>query len=163
MASSGAFRANIYTKGFKKTDPLVTRLRRGANMVRAERFLLRAMKIAAEPMREEMGARAPVDTGQLSRSYRTRKLQKTPKNVIGIRVGAVSGESVVGAEDFDKITGVLFGQQYTLAGWRDHWAELGTIHHAPQPHVGPAIKNNLSKYRKELGVQLALLLKKTYI
>lgn len=163
MASSGAFRSNVFTRGFKKTDPLASRLRRGRNMVRAQRFLLRAMKIAAEPMRKEMGDRAPVDTGQLSRSYRTRKLQKTPKNVLGIRVGAVSGESVVGAEDFSKITGVLFGQQYTLAGWRDHWAELGTVNQAPQPHVGPAIKNNLSRYRKDLGVQLALLLKKTYI
>lgn len=158
MARAGGYRANVYTRGFRRGDPLPRALRNFTQLQTREKLLAKAMAEAAQGMRDEMSALAPVRTGVLSQSYRIRKLKRTPNRVIGIRVGAVSGSAVVNPGRLEKIPGVTLGDTYAMAGWRDHWAELGTRNHGPQPHVGPAIKSKLGEYNRELRSNLAKLL-----
>jgi hypothetical protein len=113
------------------------------------------MANAAKDMRNDMEAKSPVLTGVLSQSFAIRTLKKTPQYVFGIRVGAISGPRVVQPNQLGYISGVDAGDTYNAAGWRDHWAELGTRHHGPHPHIQPAIRKNLATYnlklRRELG------------
>jgi len=116
------------------------------------------MARAAHGMRDAMAALAPVRTGVLSQSYRIRKLKRLPPRTLGIRVGAVSGSAVVSPGRLEKIPGATLGDTFAMAGWRDHWAELGTVNHPPQPHVGPAIKSKTGEYNRELRSNLARIL-----
>jgi HK97 gp10 family phage protein len=147
-SGAGKFVANVYVKGFNRGDQLPRLMRKYMTLQTREKELIAAMKRAAKPMKEMMENLAPVRTGALSRSYAMRKLVKTPPRVIGIRVGAVSGK------------GVFQGDSFAKAGWRDHFAELGTVNHAPQPHVRPAINATLGTYRLNLGKELAAILRK---
>lgn len=140
-------RTNFHFIGFERSDPLPRLMRRYMTLKTREEALIRAMKDAADPMKEQMGKLAPRRTGELSRSYAAVKLKKAPSGVIGIRVGAISGK------------GVFKGQSFGKAGWRDHWAELGTRNHPGKPHVQPAIKQKLGVYRKKLRANLAGILK----
>lgn len=152
MASSGAYRANIHLVGFKRNDPFPKRLRQIKDIAKREKVIYRAMANAAKDMRDSMENLAPVRTGVLSLSYRIRKLKKTPAFVFGIRVGAVSGPRVVspGMLDNARIDKYDQGDVFQMAGWRDHWAELGTVNHGPQPHVQPAIRKHLGSYNLKL-------------
>lgn len=145
---AGRFVANVYVRGFNFQDDLPRLMRKYLSLADRETVLRNAMKRAAKPMKEMMENLAPVRTGALSRSYAIRKLVKTPPYTIGIRVGAVSGK------------GMWQGDSFAKAGWRDHFQELGTINHRPQPHVRPAINATLGTYRQNLGKELALILRK---
>ena len=145
---AGKFLANVHVKGFSPTDTLPRLMNKHLTLKAREKEIIAAMKRAANPMKEAMGKLAPVRTGALSRSYASRKLQKAPRGTIGIRVGAVSGQ------------GVFKGESYAKAGWRDHFAELGTINHGAHPHVQPAIRQKLGVYRQKLGAEMAGILKK---
>lgn len=157
MARAGAFKANLFLTGFKRSDPFPTRIRRLRTVAGKEKVLVKAMANAAKDMRNSMESLAPIRTGVLSQSFSIRKLKRTPPFIIGIRVGAVSGPRVASKQQVElaKIDGVEAGDSYNAAGWRDHWAELGTRFHGPQPHVQPAIRKNLATYqlklRRELG------------
>lgn len=148
MAGAGYFRANVHVNGFSRMDPLPRKMRKYMTMKRREKELIAAMKRAALPMKRAMGKLAPKRTGALSRSYASEKLKKAPPNVIGIRVGAVSGE------------GIWKGESFAKAGWRDHFQEVGTVNHPAQPHVRIAIQTEMGTYRQLLGVELARILKK---
>lgn len=114
---------------------------RGAKgIVNREQAIINAMKKATKDLEQDMGENAPVDSGLLSKSFRTRKLLKTPPGVVGVRVGAVS--------------------ENRLAGWRAHFTELGTSHHSAQPFIGKAIGRNLPKILRRLRIDLQLLLTK---
>lgn len=145
---AGSFKANLHVRGFKPTDPLPRLMIKHLTLKAREKEIIAAMKRAAEPMRAQMSKLAPRRTGALSRSYSKTKLKKAPRGVIGIRVGAVSGQ------------GVFRGVTYGKAGWRDHFAELGTINHSATPHVQPAIRQKLGVYRQKLGAEMAGILKK---
>jgi HK97 gp10 family phage protein len=147
MAKAGKFTANFNLIGFKPTDSLPRLIRMYMILKFRERALIAAMKNAAQPMADRMAALAPVRTGQLSRSYASSKLKKVPPGILGIRVGAVSG------------LGVFEGDTFGKAGWRDHWAELGTVNHPGKPHVQPAIKQTIGAYRIQLRKNLAGILK----
>jgi len=140
-------RTNFHFIGFERSDPLPRLMRRYMTLKQRETALVKAMRDAAEKMKEKMGKLAPRRTGELSRSYASAKLKKAPNGVIGIRVGAISGK------------GVFKGQSFGKAGWRDHWAELGTRNHPGKPHVQPAIKQHLGQYRAKLRANLAGILK----
>lgn len=103
--------------------------------------LIEIMKVSAEPVRQEMEDLAPVRTGALGQSMRSRKLQKTSPGVVGIRVGPTRGEK--------------------LAGWRAHFIEAGTKHHAPKPFIRKAIARKLPQTLRALRLNLQILLKKT--
>ena len=45
------------------------------DFVKRENHAIRALKRAAEPLRKEMGDKAPVDSGLLSESFRSEKLK----------------------------------------------------------------------------------------
>lgn len=147
MATIGKFRSNFHIDGLAPNDPLPRRMLRFRSLATRDELFIKAMKDAAEPMRKAMASGAPLDTGALSQSFATEKLRKAPPKILGIRVGAVSGE------------GVWAGNSFSRMGWRDHFAELGTRHHAAHPHVQPAIKSKLPEYRKRLRVNLAALIK----
>lgn len=134
VGKGGRFRSNFHVDGFKRSDPGPSAIRNIKGIKNKRRAVNRIMRKALEPMRRDMSAGAPVDTGALQESFRIRSMVKVPPNVWGWRVGAVSGEG----------TGVG-GLSFQLAGWRDHWAELGTRHHEPTPHIGPAIRANVSQ------------------
>ncbi len=113
------------------------------DFIKRENHAVRVLKRAAEPMRQEMGAKAPKDSGLLSESFRSEKLQRkyigTSGKVFGKRQGAVAGIRV-GAS---KAKAKFFGGAKRLAGWRAHFQELGTRHHKAQPHIRPAIRKHL--------------------
>jgi HK97 gp10 family phage protein len=157
MASSGGYKANFYLTGFKRSDPFATRLRQIKSIANRKKVIFRAMANAGQSMRDAMEAGAPVRTGVLSQSYRIRRLKNTPQFVFGVRIGAISGPRVVspGMLDNAKIDGYDEGDQFQMAGWRDHWAELGTRYQRAQPHVQPAIKKHLSTYNLRLRRALA--------
>ena len=147
MAAIGRFKSNFHIDGLKPSDPLPRRVLRFRNLATRDELFINAMKDAAEPMRKAMASGAPVDTGLLSQSFASAKLRNAPPKILGIRVGGVSGE------------GVWNGAAISRMGWRDHFAELGTVHHGPHPHVQPAIKTKLPVYRKKLRANLAALIK----
>lgn len=153
---SGNFAANLHLVGFKRSDPFARRLRRLKDLNKRKNVLYQGMANAARPMRDDMEASAPVKTGVLSQSFRIRKLKKTPQYVFGIRVGAVSGPRVVspGMLDNAKIDKYDEGDVFNMAGWRDHFAELGTVRHGPTPHIAPAIQKNLGRYQKEVRKEI---------
>ena len=113
------------------------------DFMKRENHAVRALKRAAEPLRQEMGEKAPVDSGLLSESFRSEKLQRkylgSSGKVFGRRHNAVSGIRV-GAS---KRKGKFFGGAKRLAGWRAHFQELGTVNHKAQPHIQPAIRKHL--------------------
>jgi hypothetical protein len=154
MARSGAFKANLFLTGFERNDPFPSRLRRLKKIKDRKNVLYKAMAKAAEDMRGDMEGKSPVLTGLLSQSFAIRRLKKTPTFVFGIRVGAISGPRVVQPNQLGYISGIAAGEEYNAMGWRDHWAELGTRHHPPHPHVGPAIKKNLGSYNRKLRFAL---------
>ena len=117
---------------------LMRALQRGRTLEQRKSAIIKVMKEAAEPARKDMSENAPVDTGVLSNSFRSRKLLKVPPGVFGIRVGAVS--------------------ESRLAGWRAHFTELGTKHHAAQPFIARAIERNTPIVLKNLRVGLQSLL-----
>ena len=117
---------------------LMRALQRGRTLEQRKSAIIKVMKEAAEPARKDMSENAPVDTGVLSNSFRSRKLLKVPPRVFGIRVGAVS--------------------ESRLAGWRAHFTELGTKHHAAQPFIARAIARNTPIVLKNLRVGLQSLL-----
>lgn len=157
---SGKFRSTLHLIGFKRSDPFPSRLRKIRNIGKRQGLVYRAMATAAKDMRDAMEAGAPVKTGVLSQSFRIRKLKKTPQFVFGIRVGAISGPRVVspGMLDNAKIDKYDQGDVFQMAGWRDHFAELGTINHGPTPHVQPAIRKHLSSYNLKLRKAMADIL-----
>ena len=108
-----------------------------------ENTVIRALKRAAEPLRKEMGDRAPVDEGILRESFRSEKLKK---KYLGIR-GRLGGKTVATAAGIrvgaSKAKASFFGGKRRLAGWRAHFQELGTINHRAQPHIRPAIRKHL--------------------
>ena len=158
---SGNYRSTLHLKGFKRSDPFPKRLRRLRNMNKRMNLIYRAMGKAATDMRDAMEAGAPVRSGVLSQSFRIRKLKKTPMFVAGIRVGAVSGPRVVSPNQLGYISGVSEGDTYQMAGWRDHFAELGTVYHSAHPHVQPAIRKHLSTYNLKLRKALAEIINNT--
>lgn len=113
------------------------------DFVKRENHAIRALKRAAEPLRKEMGDKAPVDEGLLAESFRSEKLKRKyiggGGQVFGKRIGAKAGIRV-GAS---KAKGSFFGGKRRLAGWRAHFQELGTKHHKAQPHIRPAIRKHL--------------------
>lgn len=139
-------RRPIIGRGTRSTihlDPVEMRqlmraLQRGRTLEQRKSAIIKVMKEAAEPARKDMSENAPVDTGVLSNSFRSRKLLKVPPRVFGIRVGAVS--------------------ESRLAGWRAHFTELGTKHHAAQPFIARAIARNTPIVLKNLRVGLQSLL-----
>ena len=153
---SGNFAANFHLVGFKRSDPFARRLRRLQTLGKRKTVIYNGMAKAARPMLEAMEAGAPVKTGVLSQSFRIRRLKKTPQYVFGIRVGAVSGPRVVspGMLDNAKIDKYDEGDVFNMAGWRDHFAELGTVRHGPTPHIAPAIQQNLGRYQKEVRKEI---------
>ena len=139
VGKNKGFKVNVEVKGIDRNDPFPTALRRMKELKDRKKELNRIFRRALEPMRLDMSQLAPVDTGALEESFRVRSLRSTSRSVFAWRVGAVSGEGVgVGGLSFD------------LAGWRDHWAELGTRHHAPTPHIAPAISKNVGQVRSNL-------------
>lgn len=140
-------RRPIIGRGTRSTihlDPVEMRqlmraLRRGRSLEDRKTAIINVMKAAAEPAREDMEQSAPVDTGRLADSFRSRKLLKVPPRVFGIRVGAVS--------------------ESKLAGWRAHFTELGTKHHDAQPFIARAIARQTPIVLKNLRVGLQSLLK----
>lgn len=155
MASSGGFKANFHLVGFKRSDPFATRLRQVRSIAARKKMIYKAMAKAGESMRDSMEAMSPVKTGVLSQSFSIRKLKQTPTFTFGIRIGAISGPRVVSPNKLGYISGVEAGDTYNAAGWRDHWAELGTVRHAAHPHVQPAIRKHLSTYNLRLRRALA--------
>lgn len=143
VGRGGRFKANFTASGINRDDPFPRALRRIKSRLKRKQQLDRIMKRALEPMRKSMSDAAPVDTGALQESFRVRTLRKVPEYVWGYRVGAVSGEGVG--------TG---GLSFQLAGWRDHWAELGTQHHDPTPHIAPAINQHASSVRSNLDSEI---------
>lgn len=157
MASSGAYRANVHLVGFKRSDPFPRRLRQIKSIANRKKVIYKAMANAGKDMRDGMEANSPVLTGVLSQSFAIRRLKKTPTFVFGIRIGAISGPRVVQPGQLGYISGVDQGDVYNAAGWRDHWAELGTVNHGPHPHVQPAIRKHLGTYNLKLRRELALI------
>lgn len=139
-------RRPIIGRGTRSTihlDPVEMRqlmraLRGARSLEDSKAAIIKVMKEAAEPARADMERNAPVDTGVLSNSFRSRKLLKVPPRVFGIRVGAVS--------------------ESKLAGWRAHFTELGTKHHAAQPFIARAIARQTPKVLQNLRVGLQSLL-----
>lgn len=154
MARSGKFAANMHLIGFNRNDPFPRKLRRLKSIRKRENLIYRAMGRAAKPMRDAMESNSPVRTGVLSQSFRIRKLKKTPRFVFGIRVGAVSGPRVVGPDQLGYIAGVSKGDTYQMAGWRDHFAELGTVNHGAHPHIAPAIQQHLTTYQRQVRLEI---------
>lgn len=121
------------------------RLLRGfeRDFVKRENVGVRILKRAAEPLRQEMGSKAPKDSGLLSESFRSEKLQRkyigTSGKIFGKRQGAVAGIRVGASKKKAK----FFGGAKKLAGWRAHFQELGTRNHKAQPHIRPAIRKHL--------------------
>ena len=108
------------------------------DFMKRENHAVNALKRAAEPMRREMGDTAPKNTGLLSRSFRSEKLQRKfigTAKVLGKRRGALAGIRVGASMRRSK------GER--LAGWRAHFQELGTKNHKAQPHIRPAIRKHL--------------------
>ncbi len=131
------------TRATVMLDPVALRqLQRGLagamTLERRKMAIIKIMKESAEPARAEMSANAPVRTGLLSKSFRSRKLLKVPPGVFGIRVGAVS--------------------ESKLAGWRAHFTELGTKNHSAQPFIQRAIARNTPLVLRNLRVGLQSLL-----
>lgn len=113
------------------------------DFMKRENHAVRALKRAAEPLRLEMGDKAPVDSGLLSESFRSEKLQRkyigSSGKIFGKRQGAVAGIRVGASNKKAK----FFGGAKRLAGWRAHFQELGTKFHKAQPHIQPAIRKHL--------------------
>ena len=148
MARLGRSTIRLKLVGFKRSDPLPTLMRRYYTLDKRRAMLLKVMKAAAEPMRSAMEQGAPVDKGTLKRSFRIRNSKKkTSFKELAIYVGGVNGNYVSG------------GEKKRLAGWRSHWAELGTVHHAGAFFIQPAIRRNIPVYQRLLREGLRNLLR----
>lgn len=148
MAQRGRKVIRIDLVGFNRNDPLPRLLRRMYSLDKRRALLLKVMKAAAEPMRSAMEQGSPVDTGALKRSFRIRQSKKrTSFKTLSIYVGAVNGNYVSG------------GEKKRLAGWRSHWAELGTVHHPGAYFIQPAIRRNIPVYQRLLREGLRNLLR----
>jgi len=143
VGKGGSFRVQMEIEGIDRNDVFPRAVRRMKKIKDRKKYLNRIIRRSLEPMRRDMSSLAPVDTGALRESFRIRSISKTPPNVWAWRVGGVSGEGVgVG------------GLSYSLAGWRDHWAELGTVNHEPTPHIAPAISQNVAEVRKNIDYEI---------
>lgn len=148
MARQGRQAIRFKLVGFKRSDPLPTALRKMYNLDKRRALLLKVMKAAAEPMRAAMEQGSPVDKGTLKRSFRIRNSKKkTSFKQLAIYVGGVNGNYVSG------------GEKKRLAGWRSHWAELGTVHHPGAYFIQPAIRRNIPVYQRLLREGLRNLLR----
>ena len=75
---------------------------------------------------------SPVRTGALKNSFRVRKATSRRRfTEVSVYVGAVNGKRTEG------------GAEKKMVGWRAHWAELGTRHHAGANFIQPAIRRNM--------------------
>lgn len=143
VGKGGSFRVQLEVEGIDRNDYFPTAVRRMKKLEDRKKAINRIFRLALEPMRQDMSNFAPVDTGALQESFRIRSIAYKDPKVWAWRVGAVSGEGVgVG------------GLSFQLAGWRDHWAELGTQHHDPHPHIAPAISKNVGKVRSNISYEM---------
>lgn len=143
VGRNGGFRVQMEVEGIDPNDTGPATIRRMKKLKDRKKAVNRIFRRALEPMRRDMSSLAPVDTGRLRDSFRIRSIAYKDPNVWAWRVGAVSGEGTS-----------LGGSSFQLAGWRDHWAELGTRHHDPQPHIAPAISKNAGKVRSNISYEM---------
>ena len=123
---------SIRLTGAKRSDPLPRRLRSAFGLKTRRAKLEKIVKDAGKPMARDMAAGAPVDTGRLRASFGVQKSKKfSTFQRIAYFVGARKGRTTFG------------GKVGRFAGWRAHWAELGTTHHPGAFFIQPAIRKNI--------------------
>lgn len=154
------FRVN--TRGFAELELKLMKLKE----VQQRRALASAGRYAMEPVAETARSLAPVDEGNLRDSIRIRAkarstmgkmvlskalrgLSSGPDVEIGILMSRrkLTGEIDIGDGNIQKIT------MYE-AGWRWHFAEFGTAHHAAHPFLRPAFDMHGVKILDRLGERL---------
>lgn len=149
MAKLGRTGVGFVIKGTNRNDPLPKILRRQMNLKKRKETLYKILKRAAEPMAADMRQGSPVRTGALQASFRARKARKKIKfTEVAVFVGGVNGNYVSG------------GQSKKMAGWRAHWAELGTVNHPGNYFLQPAIRRGIPVAQAKIRKSMANLLKK---
>ncbi len=131
MAGQPRSTVSIRLTGASRNDPLPRLLRSAFGLKERRARLEKIVKDAGKPMAADMAAGAPVDTGRLRASFGVQKSKKSNFNTISYFVGARKGRTTFG------------GQVGRFAGWRAHWAELGTKHHSGAFFIQPAIRKNI--------------------
>lgn len=129
MAQRGRNSLRIDLVGFDRNDPAMRALRSGFTLKRRVSELNKIVKHSGEPMLRKMKRGSPVDTGALRNSLGIEKARrKKGPFLISYFVGARTGRYISG------------GEIKARAGWRLHWAELGTVKHPGRYFMGPAIR-----------------------
>lgn len=130
MATQRRTAVRFTLTGAKRRDPGPRALRKAFGLKERRAELEKVVKNAGKPMAESMKQGAPVDTGKLAHSFGVQKSKKQSSfRKIAYFVGARTGRST-------------FAGGKRFAGWRAHWAELGTVNHPGEYFIQPAIKKN---------------------
>ena len=123
-------------------------LRTGFSLKYRLKELNQIVKLSGEPMLKKMKRGSPVDTGALRRSLGIEKARrKKGPFFISYFVGARTGRYISG------------GEIKSRAGWRLHWAELGTVNHSGRFFMGSAIRYGLPVARRLIRNGLRNLLR----
>lgn len=107
---------------------------------------------AMEPVAEDARANAPVRLGILRDSIRIAAQRPTSGSIIAsIGITLSSGKII---REIPTEPGKFMRIPAKGAGWRWHWAELGTAHSAAHPFLLPALENNITKILAIFGAEL---------
>lgn len=151
MAQQGRKTIRFIVKGTNRKDPLPTTLRRYLTLERRKKELYLIVRRAAEPMAEDMRKNSPVGaTGALAASFRARKAKRQKFGHVSVFVGGIKSGKITGAK----------GGIVNMAGWRAHWAELGTVNHAGAYFLQPAIRRGIPVAKKKIRKGLSNLVRR---
>ena len=128
MAQQGRQTVTFIIKGTDRKDPLPRKLRAIMSLKKRRKLLYNIVRDSGKPMRDMMRAGSPVRTGVLKKSFHVRQAKKKKFTQVSVFVGGIKG----------TFAGMDGPQKY--AGWRAHWAELGTVNHPGNYFLQPAIR-----------------------
>lgn len=147
MAQLGRQGTKFFILGTKRTDPLPTKLRSILSLRRRKELLYRIVRDAGIPMRDMMRAGSPVRTGVLKQSFHVRKAKKQRFTEVAVFVGGIKG-TFMGMDGPKK-----------YAGWRAHWAELGTVNHPGRYFLQPAIRLGIFRAKALIRARISKLVR----
>ena len=141
MAQLGRKSTAFIIKGTSRKDPLPTLLRKYVSLEQRQKELYLILKRAGEPMAADMRQGSPSGaTGALAASFRARKAKKKKFGHVSVFVGGIKKGTITGAK----------GGIVKMAGWRAHWAELGTVNHQGAYFLQPAIRRGIPVAKKKI-------------
>lgn len=151
MPQQGRTTVQFFIKGTKRADPLPTLLRKYVTLETRKKELYLILKRAGEPMAADMRRNSPVgSTGALAASFRARKAKRQKFGHVSVFVGGIKSGTITSGK----------GGVVKMAGWRAHWAELGTVNHPGAYFLQPAIRRGIPVAKERIRKGMANLVRR---